>query len=191
MANALTLHYDSASTDDMALVERARRDTGGFEPLYRRHRDRLYGYLLARSGNEEDAADLTQHVFLQAYLGLEKYREDKGSFAAWLFGIARHAATDFHRRRRVAVQWEYLPADVLTSDRDDLEADAMRREQTAHVRDLLEALPKEKREILVLRFVGDLTIPEIAAVIGKSPEATRKQLTRTLNLLEGLYHDAP
>jgi RNA polymerase sigma-70 factor (ECF subfamily) len=121
---------------------------------------------------------------------LHQYRPRKGPFAAWLFAIARHAATDFHRRHHTTVDWECLPAALHPIDTQDVEGDAMTREALARLDQLLSALPAEKREILALRFAGGLTIAEIAAVTGRSAEATRKQLTRTLQTLEGNYHDS-
>jgi RNA polymerase sigma-70 factor (ECF subfamily) len=181
---------DNAMPDEDTLVRRAQADPTVFEALYLRYRDRIYWYLRSRTSAEEDAADLTQHVFLQAMERLHQYRPRKGPFAAWLFAIARHAATDFHRRHHTTVDWECLPAALHPIDTQDVEGDAMTREALARLDQLLSALPAEKREILALRFAGGLTIAEIAAVTGRSAEATRKQLTRTLQTLEGNYHDS-
>ncbi|HVA89425.1 MAG TPA: sigma-70 family RNA polymerase sigma factor [Chloroflexota bacterium] len=176
--------------DEAALVQRARDDPAAFEALYRQYRDRIYWYLRARTQGEEDAADLTQQVFVHALGALRQYHKRKGSVAAWLFGIARHAATDLHRRRRISIDWDHLPAALHPDDGSDIEADAVRRESLTYLARLLAALPKDKRDILALRFAGGLTIPEIATIVGKSAEATRKQLTRTLQSLEEQYHDA-
>ena len=176
--------------EEAALVQRARDEPAAFETLYRQYRDRIYWYLLARTQGEEDAADLTQQVFVHALGALRQYHERKGSVAAWLFGIARHAAADLHRRRRVTIAWERLPAALHPDDGSDIEADAVRRESLTRLAQLLATFPKDKRDLLALRFAGGLTIPEIAAVVGKSAEATRKQLTRTLHSLEEQYHDA-
>jgi RNA polymerase sigma-70 factor (ECF subfamily) len=179
-----TPHYDAL------VVQHACADLAAFEALYRRYRDGLYRYLRARTNSDEDAADLTQQVFVQALTARQQYQARKGSVAAWLFGIARHAATDWQRRRQTTVAWEYLPEALHPDDGRDIEADAVRHESLARLGPLLAALPPDKRELLALRFAAGLTIPDIAAVIGKSVEATRKQLTRTLQTLEEQYHDA-
>ena len=175
--------------DDATAVRHACDDPAAFEVLYRRYRNRIYWYVRARTPSDEDAADLTQQVFVHALAALHHYHERKGSVAAWLFSIARHAATDWHRRQRTTIPWEYLPEALHPDDGRDIEADAVRRELLARLRPLLAALPLDKRELLALRFAGGLTIPEIAVVVGKSAEATRKQLTRTLQSLEEQYHD--
>lgn len=77
---------DSAINDDKALVQAALADPVAFGKLYERYRDRIYWYLIARTYSEEDAADLTQQVFLRAMDALKQYRPQKGSFLTWLVG---------------------------------------------------------------------------------------------------------
>ena len=172
---------------EAALVRQAREDPAFFTPLYERYRDRIYWYLRARVSTDEDAADLTQQVFLQALERLHQY-QGRGAFAAWLFSIARHAAVNSHRRPR-SVEWDYLPPAHQAMETDPTEAEVLQRERAVRITQLLAALPLQKRELLVLRFVSDLTIPDIAAVLGKSPEATRKELRRTLHTLQERYDD--
>jgi RNA polymerase sigma-70 factor (ECF subfamily) len=114
---------------EAALVRQACDQPSLFAPLYRRYRrcrDRIYWCVRARVQSDEDAADLTQQVFLQALNRLPQYRERKGTFAAWLFGLARHAAADSHRRPRSAA-WEYLPEAEHATEREATEIDAIRR----------------------------------------------------------------
>jgi RNA polymerase sigma-70 factor (ECF subfamily) len=175
--------------EEQAAVHAASRDPAAFEVLYQRYRDRIYWYLRARTPSEDDAADLTQEVFLRTLDRLRQYRSRKGTFAAWLFGIARHDATDFHRRRKLTVEWEGLPPALHPLSGQNVENEVTSREALARLEQVLAGLPSETRELLALRFAGGLTIPEIATVIGKSPEATRKKLTRTLQAMEDRYHD--
>ena len=175
--------------EDAALVDQAQQDPAAFGELYERYRTRIYWYIRARTPSDEDAADLTQQVFVSALDRLHQYRAGKGSFATWLFTIARNAATDFHRRRRWTTDWEYLPAALLPSHDHDLTTDVERWEAITLVNHLVAALPPDKRELLVLRYAADLPVTEIAAITGKNPGAIRKQLTRILQSLEDRYHD--
>jgi RNA polymerase sigma-70 factor, ECF subfamily len=191
MQASLALRGDDDRPDAQvvaALAQQARKDPTLFTPLYKRYRDPIYWYLRTRVVRDEDAADLTQQVFLQALERLHQYQVRKGSFAAWLFAIARHAATNSHRRPRL-VAWDFLPPALQATERDTTEAEVLKRERVARIIQLVESLPVAKRELLVLRFVSGLTIPDIAAVFGKSPEATRKELRRTLHTLKERYDD--
>jgi len=168
-------------------VRAAQRDPVAFDALYERYIDRVYAYLRARSATPEDAADLTQQVFTHALAALPRYRA--GSFAAWLFRIARNAAVDAHRRRRATVSWDLVPEALHPVAEDDAEARLLAREARLRVRRLVAGLPPDKREQLALRYAARLSTAEIAAVLGKSEAATRQQLSRVLRALQEQYHD--
>ncbi|HET7037020.1 MAG TPA: sigma-70 family RNA polymerase sigma factor, partial [Thermomicrobiaceae bacterium] len=82
----------AAAEEEAALVAAAKVDGAAFAALYRRHRGPIYRYLRARTRCDEDAADLTQQVFLKAFEALPRYQERGLPFAAWLFRLARNAA---------------------------------------------------------------------------------------------------
>src|SRR5688500_13466750 len=78
--------------DERAVVRAVRHAPAAFGALYDRYYARIWRYLRARLGSDDDAADLTQQVFLQALDALPRYQERGLPFAAWLFRIARNAA---------------------------------------------------------------------------------------------------
>lgn len=179
-------HRD-VENDECALVEVARANPAAFGQLYQRYLTRVYRYLRARTDCQEDAADLTQQVFLQALDALPRYRPRGVPFAAWLFRIARNAATDHHRRRRTALPLELLPEWAPPADEGDPEATVLRQEEVARVQTLLGRLELGKRELLALRFDAGLTAREIACVVGGSEAAIQRQLGRTLQILKEQY----
>jgi RNA polymerase sigma-70 factor (ECF subfamily) len=177
-------------SDEAALVAAAQADPTAFDALYRRYLARVYRYLRAQVGSDEDAADLTQQVFLRALDALPRYRPRGVPFTAWLFSIARHAAIDAYRRKRATVAWEALPEALQpAAGEQDPEIRVLRLEALARVGDLLAQLDLAKRELLALRFAAGLSASEIAAVVGRSPAAVKKQLTRTLQMLKEHYHE--
>lgn len=188
--SALPLAGECATvSEEASQVQAAQQDPAAFAPLYRRYQDRVYMYMRTRTESDEDAADLTQQVFLRALDSLSQYRPRRGSFAAWLFRIARNAAIDWQRRQRKTVTWDLLPEALQPVADHDLEAGMLRREAAARLRTLFAELDADKQEILVLRFAAQLTIAEIAAIIGKSEAATQKMLLRTIQGLQESYHD--
>ena len=142
-----------------------------------------------RCATEEDAADLTQYVFVQALDALPKYQERNLPFAAWLFRIARNAATDSYRRNRSTIAWELLPQALHPLATQNPETLVLQRERQEQLRRLLGKLDLKKRELLALRFASGLSIGEIALVVGKSEAAVRKQLARTLANLKNQYEE--
>lgn len=180
---------DNAERDEKAMIEAAQADPAAFELLYRRYLARVYRYLRSRLANTEDAADMTQQVFLQALDALPGYRQhEEIPFAAWLFQIARHAVTDAYRSRRNAISWDSLSEVFLPALEQDPETIVLQEERLARLRMLLSKLDADKRELLALRFAAGLSSPQIALVVGKSPAAVKKQLTRILQTLKEQYH---
>jgi RNA polymerase sigma-70 factor (ECF subfamily) len=176
------------SERERLVIRAAQDDPTVFGPLYEHYRDTVYRYLRSRTNTMEEAEDLLQQAFLRAMDGLPQYQPDKSPFVAWLLGIARNTSIDTHRRKRSTTTWDFVP-EVLRAGGSDLEAEVLRREEQARLGVLVSALPADTREVLVLRFAAGLTIREIAAVIGKSEAATKKQLSRTLQTLKEQYHD--
>ena len=187
-ARALPVDSEYGALEEAALVQAARARPEAFGELYSRYLTRVYRYMRSRSRSEEDAADLTQQVFLQSISGLSGYRGD-APFAAWLFRIARNVAADASRRRPGGVSWDSLPEALHPVGEGDPEAAVLRRERLARLRDQLAELEPEKRELLALRFVARLKAREIATVTGKSEAAVQKALQRTLHSLEEGYRD--
>ncbi len=190
MGSASTLSVEGGYGGDgdiQALVRAAMADRQAFSTLYDRYFLSVYAYLRSRAESDEDASDLTQQVFLQAMRGLPGYDERKGSFPAWLFRIARNAATDAHRRRRTWVSWESLPETLQGAVGGDPEEGALHRESLAQLRELFAGLASDKRELLWLRFASELEVREIALVVGKSPAAVYKGISRALRELEEGY----
>jgi RNA polymerase sigma-70 factor (ECF subfamily) len=185
---AFAVTGDHDSCDEDALVRAARADPVAFGELYKRHLDTVYRYLKSRAEGPEQAEDLAQQVFLQALRGLPRYRRDV-PVRVWLLRIARNVAIDAHRRRRDTVSWDFLPERLHPVGPDGPDDLLLRRESGARLRALLLELSPDQRELIGLRFVGGLRFREIAAVVGKSPEAVRKQLGRTLQLLEDRYDE--
>lgn len=177
---------EGSEDDETALIAAAQRDPAAFGVLYQRHVTQIYSYLCTRAG-EDEAADLTQHVFLKALDGLPRYRNRGVPFTAWLFRIARNALTDSHRRRKPTVAWDLLPEAMQPAIDDDLAADTIQQERITVLRQLVTGLGAEKRELLALRFAGGLTIREIAAILGRSEGAVKMELRRTLGTLKERY----
>ena len=170
-------------------IEAAQVNSADFEPLYLRYRERVYRYVRTRLASDEDAADLTQQIFLQAMIALPKYRQRGVPFAVWLFRIARYAAINLSSRQPERVSWDALPETVLFigTVEPGPEEFVMRQEALGYLRELLSSLNAEKRELLALRFAAGLNSIQIAALVGKKPEAVKKQINRLLQSFREHY----
>jgi len=176
--------------DEAELVSAAQAHPSAFALLYQRYLPRVYHYVRARLETDDDAADLTQQIFLQALDALPSYQPRGAPFVAWLFQIARHAVIDRHRRRKNVLSWDALPVAFHTpTGYQDLDARLVHQERLARLKTLLAELDPLQRELLALRFAAGLSAPQIALVVGKRPAAVKKQLSRLLQTLKEQYHE--
>ena len=184
----LTVARSDADDDEAALIRAAQQRPEAFGALYERHLDRVYRYLELRVGPAE-AADLTQQVFLRAFTSLPRYKSRGVPFLAWLFRIARNLAADHHRSSN-RFAGELLPDVAENQSLASPEEAALLAERLTYLRSIVRELDEGKRELLAMRFAAGLTSREIAAVLGKSETAIKKQLTRIVRNLKERYRES-
>jgi RNA polymerase sigma-70 factor, ECF subfamily len=147
----------------------------------------VYRYFRTRTGSADDADDLTQQTFTNAWRAFSQSSHGCDATAAWIFTIARHVAVDHYRHARFR-KWFRLEVDEHAAA-EDVESMVLGAEDNHLIYQLVSELPKGKRDLIALRFAAELTIPEIARVTGRTPEATRKQISRTLERLEAGFRE--
>ena len=178
--------YSENLRDDSALIGRAASDPEAYAQLYYLHVDGVFRYVRTYTESDEDAADLTQQVFLRILEALPKYRDRGVPFRAWLFRIARNAAIDTYRVHRRNLPWDHFPETVHPFSAD-LDERMIRQEAINRLRVMVGQLPLEKQELLALRFAAGLTAREIAPLVGRSEAAVKQQFARTLQNLRKAY----
>ena len=139
--------------------------------------DKIYRYCYFKVGNSTLAEDLTQETFLN-YFAQNSYIE-RGKKLAYLYTIARHLCTVASR----ANQPEALPEDVPDADSFD------RLELSLAIRQALETLPEQERELLLFRYVNALSVGEIATVTGISRFAVHRRTSSALKALKAVLKE--
>jgi RNA polymerase sigma-70 factor (ECF subfamily) len=151
-----------------------------FDPLYRHYVKPIYAFVYRRTLVREIAEDIVSQAFMQALEKIRSYKSNKGPFAAWLYGIARNLVTDYYRTKRdhqdIETVWD------LSSD-EDVALNADERMQYQEVREALQKIDPEKRDIVMMRLWDGLSYKEIAALTGKSEGNCKVILHRTLTEL--------
>jgi RNA polymerase sigma-70 factor (ECF subfamily) len=169
---------------DVELVAAAREEPRLFLALYDRYFDRVLGYARLRIRDDATCEDVTSTVFTTALAQLGRFRGD-GSFAAWLFQIARNTVHDVHRRPRLE-RLEHEPAGWAP----DAEEQFLARERAAELRAVVGLLKPEQQHLLALRYGAGLAFDEIGAITGANPGTARVRVHRALEQLRQRYpHD--
>ncbi len=175
---------ERAEAEQIRLAQRG--DQVAYGTLVRRHQDRIYRHLLHLTGSREEALELAQEVFINAWEALPSWRPD-AQLHTWLYRIASNLALDVLRRRKV-VQFVPLEGDY------DAPADAPGPEARLSARQGLQALdaalmqlPPEQREIVLLREVEGLSYDEIAATLELDPGTVKSRLARSRAALAAAY----
>jgi len=168
-------------TDDEAVLESAiGGSTEAFGVLYERYVTRIYNYIYYRVGNASEAEDLTERVFLRALRHIEKYTQRGLPFSAWLYRIAHNLVANWHRdnSRRKDVP---LDDSLQISQHFNFpEQELMRSEEQDRLLGAIHKLPPDRQELLILKFVDDLSNAEIGRVMGRTEGAIKSLYHRTL-----------
>jgi len=179
----MTDHDPAAEKTDEELARDARAGSRrSFEELACRYKRRLFAYLRPRLGSDEDAEDMVQDTFLKLYRNIGSY-DPAYRFSTWLYTSANRLAIDSFRKNAVA-----RDKSAISSGRD-LPDPAVGFEGEADATGVWAAartLGTDRYRVLWLRYGEDMTVEEIAAVIGRSRLAVRVLLHRARTSLVGL-----
>jgi RNA polymerase sigma-70 factor (ECF subfamily) len=168
-------------------VEAAQKDPRRFAELYECHFERVYAFIVRRVRHREDAQDLTADVFHQALASLPRFEWRGAPFANWLLRIAANAITD-RARRTSRQQASPAPADVEGKGIEDAGLDEV--EQRARLFQLVHTLPTDQRRVILLRFVEQRSIRDIAQELQRTEGAVKQLQLRALKSLRARMGDA-
>ncbi len=158
--------------DEESLVRRAKEhDEAALAQLYEENFDKIYRYIVLKTGDRTEAEDMTQQVFLKAFKSISGYRLKGSPFSSWLFRIAHNQVVDHWRKKskRATVPLE----ETLVGSSSNPSTDT---EQKMDIESLVAAtkrLTNLQREVVSLRFAGGLSVAEVAKSMDKSEGAIK------------------
>jgi RNA polymerase sigma factor (sigma-70 family) len=176
-------NYDE-SDDFLWINETLRGNVHSFSNIILKYQDRIYTLVVRSIKNREDAKDITQNVFVNAFSSLKKFKK-QSSLGTWLYRIAINQVKNYWRsnKNKFVIAESELKAfiDEKGSRRGEI-ADAERAfesEELKHiVNDLISFLPMDQRQIFVLYYITGNTCQEIAAIFKTTPSNVKIQLFR-------------
>lgn len=179
------------STDGQVVAQVLAGDIEAFETLVQRYQNEFARYATYMTGSVEEAADVIQESLFRAYKSLRRCR-DPENFKGWLFTIvSNQCKTHLGRERgRQVVPLDKAPPQVMT-DAASTDERVERQDLQQTLRDALRRLPEEQREVLVLKYIEDLSLHDMVKRLGASPSALKMRLMRGRAALRAQLNGAP
>ena len=150
------------------------------EDLFKWLNEPLYKYVYIRCGyNRELAEDITQDIFVKAWEKRSTFNPSKSTLKNWIYVIARNHLIDTYRKKKISVK--SFDEDIYVKDLN------ISVEDEAVVSDILrnlDRLKEKEKEVIVLRYVQDLEIEDIAKILGKSKNTTKVMIHRAIKKLK-------
>ncbi|MFQ5578481.1 MAG: sigma-70 family RNA polymerase sigma factor, partial [Anaerolineae bacterium] len=170
-------------TDDEELLSKAKQlDPAALQVLHRRFYGPVARYIQLKVGNSKVVEDLSGEVFVRVLEGLQRGQSWRSSPQAWIMGIARHVVADYYRRQERAKEvrlTDYLPA----AEEDAPPHQAMLSERKRILWQAIQQLTDDQRDVVLMRFMGGVTIQSVAKAINKTPGAVKALQHRALRAL--------
>ena len=184
----------SLTVEGQQIVAARRQDPAAFEALVRRHQSAVFNFCYRMLGQPDDAADVAQETFVQLYSHLARL-DEHDPIAPWLFRVARNRCIDVIRRRRTVPlalddDPEVPSEQVEPADQEPLPDELVERADLQHVLSkAIAALPANYAEVVALRYAGDRSFAEIAAILDCDEGAARVRFHRAKALLRRQLRD--
>ena len=169
-------------TDEQLMARAKAGNDAAFEELYHRYARRLKGFFfLQLGGDEELAADATHDVFLRAYEARNRYQEGK-NVSTWLFTIAYNICRNHYRSNAYETQLlATLDAEPISDEQIEVQLDAAALDDA--LAQVLSELPPLLHQLFSLHYQEELTIPQVAEIVGIPEGTVKSRLHKTMNII--------
>lgn len=169
-------------------------DAQAYGVLYDRYQSKIYRFILLKVGVVAEAQDLTHQVFLHALTHIGSYQDIGHPFGSWLYKIARNQIIDHYRTRKDQPSLDEDGGEERFSaflQSDDLAQETQTRMEMERVAQAIQQLKPEYQDIVIMRFIEDLSIKEIAQIVEKSEGAIKLLQHRAVAALKKILNESP
>lgn len=157
-------------------------ESSAFGILYDHYQPKIYRFVLIKVGQREEAEDLTHEVFLSAWQNIRSYKNLGFPFSSWLYQIARNRIIDYYRTKKSELRLEEtdpekfsIPPSVYSTIEEKLELGKLMRS--------IRKLKPEYQDVIIMRFIEDASLKEVAAFFKRSEGAIKLLQHRAINEL--------
>ncbi len=170
--------------EEIQLVQNAQKgDPESFGKLYDTYVSPIYRFVYLKTSHKEDAEDLTHQVFLNAWQNIKNYKFQGFPFSSWLYKIASNSVIDYYRTRK-----HYLNIETISEDKvaENFETGNILDDSfdLQSVKNALSQLEPAQQNVIIMKFVNDMSNKEIAVALNKNEGAIRVIQHRALKQLK-------
>ncbi|MDF1498586.1 MAG: RNA polymerase sigma factor [Patescibacteria group bacterium] len=180
--------------EEKLILKRAQAgEKEAFSEIYDFYVVKIFRFIYLKTNSKEVAEDLTSETFLKCWRYIKKQKKEekndesirKGNLGSFLYKIARNLIIDFYRKKKeISLDMTERENENIIDDRQDILAEINKKQEIQVLRKCLDTLKDDYQEILILRYVEDLSMSEIAEITGKSDGSIRVLIHRATKLLE-------
>jgi len=171
--------------DPMMLMRQAKNgDSEAFGHLYEMYFTPVYRYIYLRLKNKEIANDLTQNVFLKIFQSVVRWQERNTSPLAYFFTVARNTVIDYYKKKKeIKIENPEQVLNQLPDEAFNAEELLEKKDVSETVYRAIHCLTDDQQEVIIMKFINELSNIEIAETLGKTEEAIRQIQSRALQML--------
>lgn len=174
--------------EDKIIKDAIKGEATAFGLLYDHYQPQIYRFILLKVSRREEAEDLTHQVFMSAWQNIGSYRHLGYPFSSWLYQIARNQVIDHYRTRKPDVELEAAEMEGVFANSNSQTITENRLE----LEKVMAAIAKLKpayQDIILMRFVEELSLKEVAAALDRSEGAVKLLQHRAVRQLKSLLSD--
>jgi RNA polymerase sigma-70 factor (ECF subfamily) len=179
-----------AGTEQLPVRQARRGDPRAWDRLFRRYQLPLYAYVHELVRDDQDSLDIVQESFINATRHIASLRDD-ARFGSWLFGIARQKVLQRWRKPDRTAPLEEHGEDAETSDTPNPRDWLIHKEQEAEFMKLLQQLSEPHRDVLLLHFLEDFSLDEIAEIARVPVGTVKSRMHHAKRMLRQLVEENP
>ncbi len=173
-----------------ALVKKVQKgDAKAFGEIYDLLLDKIYRFIYFKTGNKEDAEDLTETVFIKIWESMPSYKDKGLPFEAFAFRIARNTVIDYYRTKKIKISLNEEIKETVPDSEDSPENIVESKMLKEIIFEKLKQLPESYREIIILKFIEEKDNIEISQILEKPVDHIRVLQSRALKALKKIIYE--
>ena len=189
--------FQMQKNDEEIIIDYLNGDKEAFTEIVNRYLKSIYNFAYRLVGNEKNAEDISQEVFLKVWKNIKKFDTEK-SFKTWIFSIAKNASIDYLRKRKDIPMSVFENEDGGNAVADNLKDEELKADELfilaqnkKQVEKAVDELTLIQKEVIIFKYVNDMSLTEIAEIMNIPENTAKSHHRRALMKMKDILNNAP